>query len=79
MSQLLIGWSETDTTPEGKVDLYGQYYHRVSTGIHSRLSATVLALESAQGEQAVLVALDVAGIDADFQKELRAMLRPELP
>ena len=79
MAKLLIGWSETDTTPEGKVDLYGQYYHRVSTGIHSRLSATALALESAQGEQAVMVALDVAGIDADFQKELRAMLRPELP
>lgn len=78
-SKLLIGWSETDTTPEGKVDLFGQYYHRLSTGIHSRLSATVLALESDHGEQAVMVALDVALIDAEFQAELRAMLRPELP
>jgi len=61
MSQLLIGWAEIDTTPEGKVDLCGQYYHRVSKGLHSKLSATALALESADKEQAVMVSLDVAG------------------
>ena len=60
MSNILIGWSETDTTPEGKVDLYGQYYHRISEGIHSRLSATVLALESQDGEQAIMVSIDRA-------------------
>lgn len=79
MSQILIGWSETDATPEGRVDLYGQYYHRVSEGIHSRLSATVLALESENGDQAVMVSLDLALFQSAFQEELRAMLRPELP
>ncbi len=79
MSKILIGWSEIDTTPEGKVDLSGQYYHRISKGIHSRLSATVLALESNAGEQAVMVSLDLAGFRADFQEELRAMLRQNLP
>lgn len=79
MSKLLIGWSEIDTTPEGKVDLSGQYYHRISKGIHSRLSATVLALESSSGEQAVMVSLDLVGFCADFQEELRRMLSPELP
>ncbi len=78
MSKLLIGWAETDTTPEGKVDLSGQYYHRIADGIHSRLSATVLALES-DGEQAVMVSLDLVGFQSDFQDELRLMLRQELP
>ncbi len=78
MSKLLIGWAEIDTTPEGKIDLSGQYYHRIADGIHSRLSATVLALES-DGEQTVMISLDLAGFQADFQEELRGMLRPELP
>lgn len=78
MSKLLIGWAEIDTTPDGKVDLSGQYYHRIADGIHSRLSATALALES-DGEQAVMVSLDMVGFQSDFQDELRLMLRPELP
>jgi hypothetical protein len=79
MTKLLIGWAETDTTPEGQVDLCGQYYHRISKGIHSRLSATALVLESDNGEQAVMVSLDLAGFRSDFQEELRAILRLELP
>jgi hypothetical protein len=78
-SKLLIGWAEVDATPSGKVDLSGQYYHRVSEGIHSRLSATALVLESGEGEQAVMVSLDLVGIQSDFQEELRARLRSELP
>jgi hypothetical protein len=74
-----IGWAEVDTTPAGKVDLSGQYYHRVSEGIHSRLVATALALESGTGEQAVMVSLDLAGFQSDFQEELRTRLRAELP
>ena len=79
MSKLLIGWSEVDITPDGKIDLYGQYYHRISQGVHSRLSATVLALESGDGEQAVMVSLDLAGFQSDFQERLRTMLVHELP
>jgi hypothetical protein len=79
MSPLLIGWAEIDTTPNGKVDLCGQYYHRVSKGIHSRLAATVLALESADKEQAVMVSLDLVGFESPFQDQLRSMLRTELP
>jgi hypothetical protein len=79
MSKLLIGWSEVDTTPEGVVDLSGQYYHRISQGVHSRLSATVLALESGDGEQAVMVSLDLVGFKSDFQEQLRSMLVHELP
>jgi hypothetical protein len=79
MSHLLMGWAEVDTTPEGKVDLCGQYYHRISKGMHSRLSATALALESADKEQAVMVSLDLVGFESTFQEQLRSMLRPALP
>ncbi|MFA6567395.1 MAG: hypothetical protein WCS96_04215 [Victivallales bacterium] len=79
MSKVLIGWAETDITPEGKVDLSGQYYHRISQGVHSRLSATVLALESGDGEQSVMVSLDLVGFRADFREQLRMMLIHELP
>lgn len=77
--RIKIGWAEADITPEGKTDLSGQYYHRVSEGIHSRLSATALALESEGGAQAVMVTLDLVGFQSDFQEELRALLRPRLP
>jgi hypothetical protein len=79
MTPLLIGWAEVDTTPDGKVDLYGQYYHRVSSGIHSRLKATALALESADNEQVVMVSLDVLCLDSEFQQQFRSTLRAELP
>jgi hypothetical protein len=77
--KLWIGWAEEDATPQGKVDLYGQYYHRVSAGIHSRLTVTALALESENGEQATLVSLEIAGCGEDFVAELRARLRAEVP
>ncbi len=78
-SKLKIGWAEVDTTPEGKIDLSGQYYHRIADGIHSRLSATALVLESEAGEHIVMVSLELVGFQADFQEELRARLRTELP
>ena len=58
MSKLMLGWAEVDTTPDRKAELCGQYYQRVSTGVHSRLKAVALAIEQG-GEQAVMVSLDV--------------------
>jgi hypothetical protein len=79
MLRLLIGWAEVDATPDSKVDLCGQYYHRVSRAIHSRLKATALALESTDNEQVVMVSLELVGFDSEFQQQLRSMLRAELP
>ncbi|MEI7436758.1 MAG: neutral/alkaline non-lysosomal ceramidase N-terminal domain-containing protein, partial [bacterium] len=78
-SKLLIGWSEADTTPAGKVDLSGQYYHRIADGVHSRLSATALVFESDNAEAVVMVSLELVGFQADFQEAVRAKLRAELP
>jgi len=45
MSQTLkIGWSQVDSTPDDPVSLYGQYYPRLSTSVHSPVSATALAM-----------------------------------
>lgn len=79
MAGLRMGWAEIDTTPDKQVDLSGQYYHRVSKGIHSRLSATVLAIESETGETAITVSLDLVSIREDFQAELRTLVARELP
>ena len=75
--KLKIGWAEVDTTPAGKVDLSGQYYHRIADGIHSRLVATALVFESEKGEQAVMVSLELVGFQSDFQDELRVRVRVE--
>jgi hypothetical protein len=39
----------------------------------------VLVIESAEGEQAVMVSLDLALFESAFQDELREMLRSALP
>ncbi len=80
MSTVLIGWAEVDTTPEERVDLCGQYYHRLSEGIHSRLSATALAMESTDGAgQAVMISVDLVGFSARFLEELCESLRFAIP
>lgn len=75
--RIKIGWAETDVTPGGKCELYGQYYQRVSEGIHSRLGATALALESESGEQAVKRSAERTQ-SLDFEMELHT-LRSETP
>ncbi|MFH1904434.1 MAG: hypothetical protein ABIK53_02770 [bacterium] len=79
MNKIKIGWAEADITPESKVELYGQYYQRVSKGIHSRLGGAVLALESDNGEQAVMVSVDLANFPREFLNELRDKLKDKLP
>ncbi len=77
--KLLLGWGETDITPaNAKVELSGQYYQRLATGIHSRLKVVVLALDNGS-EQAVLVALDVVGFTEDLQLDIRSMAAEAIP
>ena len=60
--RIKIGWAEADITPAGKCELYGQYYQRVSKGVHSRLGATVLAMQSESGEQAIMISVDLIAV-----------------
>ncbi len=64
--ELLAGFGEADITPDGRVvELHGQYYRRISEGIHSRLKASVLFLEQEE-RKLVIVSLDVANMPAEF-------------
>lgn len=77
--RIRIGWAEADITPGEKCELYGQYYQRVSKGIHSRLGATVLVMQSESGEQAVMISVDLANFKSDFLNALRKRVQRTVP
>jgi len=72
--KLYIGWAECDITPDlekYKVALYGQYYGRTATGIHSRLKFVVCAVSSGK-ECFISGTMDNAGCPLKFTELLRA-------
>ncbi len=81
-NKFMIGWSEADITPatEKKISLYGQYYTRIATGIHSRLK-TVAAAFSYGKEQFLTASLDLVNFQQDFHRKVRAAvaeMEPEI-
>ena len=38
-TELKVGWAEIEITPEGRAELFGQYYQRVAEEVHLPLSA----------------------------------------
>lgn len=70
MGILKIGMYEQDITPQGPVNLPGQFYKRVSTHVESEIKAEIFACET-DGEQVIIAALDAGGI----MKELSAKVR----
>ncbi len=61
MSQIKIGWSETDITPKEKIYLAGQFFERISDEVESELKAVAMAVES-DGEQMIICAVDLVSI-----------------
>lgn len=78
-----IGWSIEDITPNGDVQLAGQYYERKAEYVQSRLMVTALAIESidASGlnEQAIMVTFDLIAIPRIFQDSLKSLVKDQLP
>ncbi len=71
--KLMIGWSEADITPDslGKnIPLYGQYYARIATGIHSRLKTVAVAVVSGN-ESFINVSIDNVGVPSQFVDAVR--------
>ncbi|MBO5793270.1 MAG: hypothetical protein J6S54_12465 [Lentisphaeria bacterium] len=71
--KLYIGWAERDITPDMekyKVGLYGQYYARIATGLHSRLKFSVCAMSSG-AESFISGTVDVAGVPLAFTNLLK--------
>ncbi len=81
--KLLIGWASKDITPEKPVALAGQFHVRISKYVNDPLTATALAIESADenngNEQAIMVSCDLVGIEQEIQDRLRDIVKPELP
>ena len=78
-SKLRIGWGEADITPvNAKVELAGQYYQRLATGIHSRIKTVVLALKNDQ--QAIMISLGRSASQRLYRRGARAVHRqfPEI-
>ncbi len=58
-----IGWATGDVTPAGTCTLCGQFHLRISAGVRDPVTATALALETADGrEQALILSVDTLWI-----------------
>lgn len=58
MSEIKIGWAQTDITPDRPVYNGGQIYPRISKYVHDPITATALALDNGE-VQAIMVSLDL--------------------
>lgn len=58
MSDLLIGWSEVDLTPNKRVALAGQFAERISEYVEKPITATAMAVTDGT-EQMILVSCDL--------------------
>jgi len=74
MSNVKIGWSEVDITPDKKVSLYGQFAERISEYVEKPLTATAMAVESC-GDQAVIIGCDLVEIQGFLMDAIRENLK----
>ena len=83
MATLKIGWGREDITPIGKIckkaSLFGQYYERVTGKVRDPIYATALAIESSEGEKAILVSMDLCSIPDTLIAAAREKLKKLAP
>ncbi|MHB0937076.1 MAG: hypothetical protein ACYDCO_03700 [Armatimonadota bacterium] len=77
--RLRIGWATADLTPDRPVLLAGQFYARVSEGMTDPVTATALALESADGGRVIMVSCDLVAIADGLREAVREQLRELVP
>ena len=82
-AELWIGAATTNITPDKPVALDGHRGLRISTKVESPIIATMLALESRDGDkvldQAVIVSCDIVAIREGIQEKVREKVKPRLP
>jgi hypothetical protein len=82
-AELWIGAATTDITPDQPVALDGHRNLRISNKIESRISATVLAMESRDGtntlDQAIIVSWDLVGVRPGILEKVRDKVKLRLP
>ncbi|MBM7568367.1 hypothetical protein [Paenibacillus sacheonensis] len=79
MGGLSIGWASGDITPARPVYLCGQMFERLSQYVRDPLTATALALEGADGDQAIIVSVDLVVVTRELQDGLAKRLRRSIP
>ncbi len=81
--ELFVGGATINITPDRPVALWGQLHTRISNGVESPITATVLALESRVGgnsvEQTILVACDLVAIPTEALERVRALVAAKHP
>jgi hypothetical protein len=75
---LLIGWAQTDLTPEKPVALHGQFHVRISEGVEDPITATALALAS-EDARVVFVSCDLCVISDDLHAAVLERLDGVVP
>lgn len=82
-AELRVGGATVSITPDGPVALAGQMHTRIARSVESPVTATALALESADGDkvvdQAILVSCDLVAIDAAVLDRVRRLVGDRLP
>ena len=73
--QLHVGWATVDITPSARVVLDGSGYKRVTSEVEDPVTATVLALETRDGdrviEQAIMISFDLVRMTKEVQDGLQ--------
>lgn len=81
--QLFVGTATADITPAGPVALDGQFNLRIAKSVETPLSASVLAIQSRDGEKpldaAVMVSCDLISIQNDVLAMVREEVAKRLP
>ncbi len=81
-SELFIGAETVSITPEQPVALSGQMHTRIANEVDSEVTATVLVMESRDGEQTldhvIMVSCDLVGIRGGILEAVRDRIRGRL-
>ncbi len=81
--QLWAGAATVSITPDEPVAVMGQFATRISTTVEAPVTATALALETRNGdeaeEQAIMISCDLTILSADIQQQFRERVKSRLP
>jgi hypothetical protein len=80
--QLHVGWATVDITPSARVVLDGSGYKRVTREVKDPVTATVLALETRDGdretEQAIIISFDLLRMTKEVQDGMQRVAAKKL-
>jgi hypothetical protein len=79
-AELLVGTATVNITPDQPIALQGQMHTRIGRAVDSPLEASVVVIESRQGEkpldQVIMVSCDVCYLPSEVVQQVRKRLNP---